>query len=92
MENSYRFFCNRECEYFPCHKTKRPGEFNCLFCFCPLYYFEECGGNYRMLDSGVKDCTNCLVPHMPKGYDHIVARLKDRFKDIRNEDGEPDES
>ncbi|MFW5671451.1 MAG: cysteine-rich small domain-containing protein, partial [Acetivibrio ethanolgignens] len=35
MENSYRFFENRECKYFPCHKGLK--ELNCLFCYCPLY-------------------------------------------------------
>mgnify|MGYP000051950745 CR=1 FL=1 len=33
----YQFFCNRECEYFPCHKNADPDNFNCLFCYCPLY-------------------------------------------------------
>ncbi|QGY40055.1 metal-binding protein [Pseudodesulfovibrio cashew] len=84
MQNSYRFFSNRECEYFPCHKTGKPDEFNCLFCYCPLYFFEECGGNCRVLESGVKDCTGCLIPHSPKGYDYIVGRLKERFEAIRN--------
>ncbi len=83
MKNSYRFFNNNECEYFPCHKVKKPEEFNCLFCFCPLYFFEECGGNYRTLDSGVKDCTNCLIPHMPKGYDYVVGKIKGRIEEVR---------
>lgn len=70
MENSYRFYNNRACEYFPCHKTEKEDEFNCMFCYCPLYLLEECGGNYKMTN-GVKDCSDCLVPHRPKGYDHI---------------------
>ncbi|MBQ3009245.1 MAG: metal-binding protein, partial [Oscillospiraceae bacterium] len=35
MKNSFRFFENRDCEYYPCHKTDHP--LNCLFCYCPLY-------------------------------------------------------
>ena len=27
----YRFFQNRECEYFPCHQGIDPEDFNCLF-------------------------------------------------------------
>lgn len=84
MENSHRFFCNRECAYFPCHTTEKTDEFNCLFCFCPLYFFEECGGRFRILDSGVKDCTNCLIPHVPKGYDHVVGKLKARIDTVRD--------
>jgi Zn-finger protein len=83
MKNSHRFFNNRECQYFPCHKTGRPDEFNCLFCFCPLYFLAECGGNFTVLESGVKDCTACMIPHTPKGYDHVLARLRSRFDEIR---------
>lgn len=85
MDNSHRFFCNRDCQYFPCHTTSKPEEFNCLFCFCPLYFFDECGGNYRILESGVKDCTNCLIPHVPRGYDHILAKLKERIADVKRD-------
>lgn len=88
MKNSHRFFCNRDCEYFPCHKTDKPDEFNCLFCFCPLYFFDECGGNYHMLESGVKDCSACMIPHVPKGYDHIMAKLKKRFAEEKRRVGE----
>ena len=35
--NNYSFFNHKECEYFPCHETAHPEEFNCLFCYCPLY-------------------------------------------------------
>lgn len=83
MKNNFRFFSNTECEYFPCHKTSSPEKFNCLFCYCPLYFFDGCGGNYRILESGVKDCTTCLIPHTYEGYDHVVAKLKERFKAVR---------
>ena len=43
-KNSFRFFCNKECEYFPYHETNDPDNFNCLFCYCPLYALgEKCG-------------------------------------------------
>ena len=42
-----RFFQNRECRFFPCHKGVAEEEFNCLFCYCPLYTLgRKCGGNY----------------------------------------------
>ena len=31
MENSYRFFENKECQYYPCHKGIE--NMNCLFCY-----------------------------------------------------------
>ena len=42
-----RFFQDRECRFFPCHKGVAEEEFNCLFCYCPLYTLgKKCGGNY----------------------------------------------
>jgi Zn-finger protein len=72
---SQAFTQNRACRYFPCHPGADPDTFNCLFCYCPLYFLENCGGKFEML-SGVKDCTRCLRPHNPGGYEDIVARLK----------------
>jgi Zn-finger protein len=71
---SYKFFSNTECEYYPCHKID---EINCLFCYCPLYYKEEeCGGNYVILPNGIKDCSNCLIPHYRGGYNYIIKKLR----------------
>jgi len=76
MEPSYRFFSNRACKYFPCHPEPSPDEFNCLFCFCPLYALgKECGGIFEYSDKGVKFCMDCHLPHMPEYYDHIVSKL-----------------
>ena len=35
-ECRYSFFQHTQCEFFPCHKTAKPEDFNCLFCYCPL--------------------------------------------------------
>lgn len=75
MKNDHSYFCNRECEYFPCHKAKGD-DFNCLFCFCPLYSLgEDCGGNFVILENGVKDCSECLLPHRKENYKLILERL-----------------
>lgn len=72
----YKFFQNSKCEYFPCHKTKDKENFNCLFCYCPLYALKEnCGGNFRYTDKGIKDCSQCMLPHGPKGYEHIMSHM-----------------
>ncbi len=84
MSNSYRFFSNRECKYFPCHEGADPETFNCLFCFCPLYFLDHCGGQPRRTKDGVKDCTYCTVPHSPGGYEHVMDRLRREFSDIRS--------
>lgn len=74
MKNSYKFYRNTSCKYLPCHKVKNEEEFNCLFCYCPLYFLDECGGNYKNYN-GIKDCTDCLIPHSPNGYEYINGRI-----------------
>ena len=52
----YQFFQNRQCEYFPCHQGIAEADFNCLFCFCPLYALgKACGGNCVYTEQGIKD-------------------------------------
>ena len=77
--SDHTFFTNRSCKYFPCHKGADPENFNCLFCYCPLYAMgPDCGGNYRLTSSGVKDCTGCLVPHRRENYEKIMEKLRAR--------------
>lgn len=72
----YRFFQNRQCEYFPCHSCADATEFNCLFCYCPLYALgENCGGNFTYTEQGIKDCSNCLRPHRANSYDSIMKHM-----------------
>ena len=74
-ECHYSFFQHKECEFFPCHKTEHPEDFNCLFCYCPLYALgDKCKGNFRYTENGVKDCSGCMVPHNRKSYSYIISR------------------
>ena len=75
MKYSSSFFQNRNCEYFPCHEAADTERFSCLFCFCPLYHMEKCGGNYRILSNGVKDCSECTMPHTD--YNRVISMLKE---------------
>lgn len=78
MEDSYRFFANKKCKYYPCHKET--AELNCLFCFCPLYNREHCPGNPKYITSNgktVKSCENCTFAHKPENYDIIMRLLKE---------------
>ena len=70
----YAFFSNKECEYFPCHAGADPENFNCLFCYCPLYAL------------GIKDCTNCQLPHKAQNYGYVTGKyseLAELMKKIR---------
>ena len=79
---NYKFFQHKNCEFFPCHKVKDESTFNCLFCYCPLYALgEDCGGNFKYAENGIKDCTGCLIPHSPGGYDYIMERFE-KFKNL----------
>ena len=76
MENSYRYFENRACQYYPCHKGSE--HINCLFCYCPLYHLAHCPGNYRDIEvngKSIKECTDCTFPHEAESYDTIMALL-----------------
>jgi len=73
--DNYKFCQNKDCEFFPCHDGIAEDAFNCTFCFCPLYTFDDCGGNYEILDNGIKDCSNCKIPHKKENYDYIVNKL-----------------
>lgn len=77
MENSHRFFANKECKYYPCHEGME--EMNCLFCYCPFYGRENCPGKpeYREYEGKrIKICTGCTFPHQAENYDMILQILK----------------
>ncbi len=72
----YDFFQNKECEYFPCHSCAEPDRFSCIFCYCPLYALgDECGGNFKRTDDGIKDCSQCLLPHKRENYPYVMSQL-----------------
>ena len=72
---AYAFFQNRACEKFPCHEGVAEEDFNCLFCYCPLYALgEACGGGFHYTEKGFKSCIDCNFPHIRENYDKITAR------------------
>lgn len=77
LDKSYKFFQNKDCEFFPCHKVKDLENFNCLFCFCPLYALgNKCGGNFKYKND-VKDCSKCFITHSKGGYEHVMSKIRD---------------
>lgn len=84
---NYKFISHKDCEYFPCHKTNKPEEFNCLFCYCPLYMLgDDCGGNFSYTPNGIKDCSNCILPHIKDtGYDHISKKMMTVINKVKDE-------
>ena len=73
-KNSYKWFTNKDCKYYPCKREP----INCMFCYCPCYHMENCPGTPKYLDNGIKDCSKCLFPHDPENYDKIMEILKEK--------------
>lgn len=87
MGENYKFFQNTSCEYFPCHKIDKVEDFNCLFCYCPLYALgKECGGNFEITKAGIKSCLNCSIPHIRDNYELVNSRFSDikRLMDLKD--------
>ena len=77
MKNSYRYFENRDCKYYPCHEGTE--ELNCLFCYCPLYHMDNCPGNptYKVRNERtVKLCSACTFPHRAENYERIIELIR----------------
>ncbi len=78
MDNSYRYFENRDCKYYPCHEGIK--EMNCLFCYCPLYHLQKCPGSPRFIAKNgrtIKVCTDCVFPHQPENYEKVIEIVKE---------------
>ena len=88
---NFKFFSHKDCEFFPCHKVKNPDDFNCLFCYCPLY-LTDCGGNYNILSNGIKDCSDCTIPHMEKNYEFILSKFRNAAKQKAQENKSTDDN
>lgn len=70
----------------------RPENFNCLFCYCPLYVLgDRCGGKFAYLPNGYKDCSRCLFPHLRENYGVITERYGEILAAIPYPDQEDDE-
>jgi len=74
----YEFTQNKDCQFFPCHDVEDKESFNCKFCYCPLYFLEECPGNYKILDNGIKDCSYCKFPHYAD-MKEVVGEYMDKY-------------
>ena len=85
----YQFFQNRACAYFPCHKGIAEEDFNCMFCYCPLYTLgKACGGNCTYMESGIKSCMGCTFPHRRENYSRVLERYAEIMAVVKRMDGE----
>ena len=75
MKYDFNFYQNKDCRYYPCHKDVAEDEFNCLFCYCPLYFI-DCEGDYKLLDNGMKDCMGCTKNHDKHSWKFVIKTLR----------------
>ena len=76
-KHDFSYFCNKDCQFYPCHDIEEGEQLNCLFCYCPLYALgKDCGGNFKYLDGGIKDCSDCKLPHSEAGYAYVTMNYQ----------------
>ena len=89
-KHDFSYFRNTDCQFCPCHSKADPENFNCLFCYCPLYALgKNCGGNFKYLPGGVKDCSDCTLPHSEQGYAYVTRnyeRILEAMKCLQESD------
>ena len=76
MKNSFKYFENRDCKYYPCHEGIE--HMNCLFCYCPLYLMDDCPGSPKYIEKDgkiIKSCIDCTFPHESDNYTQIIKKL-----------------
>lgn len=84
--DSGKFLQNKDCPCFPCHADVEQEKFSCLFCYCPLYALgEACGGDFILTESGIKDCSPCIIPHLAENYDHITCESVKLIRKVQAE-------
>ena len=87
-DKKFAFFSNKECEFFPCHTCADTENYNCLFCYCPLYLAgDKCGGNFKYTKNGIKDCSDCLIPHRKDNYGYIIDKFTMLSEEMRKNSG-----
>jgi len=81
------FFSNDKCKYFVCHGEIDKEKFSCIFCFCPLYPYQDCLGT-PFYKNGMKDCSKCIYPHLEKNYQNIIEfifrKIQQSKKGVKN--------
>ena len=83
---SASFFQNRACPHFPCHEGIAARDFNCLFCYCPLYALgPNCGGNFTYTERGRKNCKECNLPHQGENGAKLVAAHYEQLAALAHE-------
>ena len=83
MKNSSRFFRNTFLRPLSVPSNADPETFNCLFCYCPLYFLPECIGTPRWNANGIKDCTSAASRISPTTMIALSKSFPRRYANAR---------
>jgi Zn-finger protein len=36
---------------------------------------DKCGGNFSYTKNGIKNCSECTLPHTKGGYEHVMSKM-----------------
>ena len=83
-DKHYSFFSNRECEYFHAIKgqIRKISTVYSATARCMLFG-DKCGGIFRYTENGIKDCTNCQLPHKRKNYGYVTGKYQELAEMMR---------
>ena len=83
----FAFYTNKECEYYPCHPVPEGTEFNCLFCYCPLYMLgRKCGETSPIWKAASRTVASAWYPTAGRTMDllpTVSRRLLARWRNGR---------
>ena len=84
--NNYKFIHHKSVN-FPLSSNGKIEDCLCMFCYCPLYMLgDKCGGNFKYTPHGIKDCSNCILPHIKEvGYAHIQKKMLEVIEIVQQE-------
>ena len=74
---NYKFFQHKDCEFFPCTRLINRRISTACSAIVLCMRSATNAWNFQYTDTGFKDCTNCMFPHVRSNYEKILERYQD---------------
>lgn len=75
------FFSTKNVNFFPVIKQSIPKISTAYSVIVPsMALGSHCGGNFRWLENGIKDCSRCLLPHARSSYSYVTQKFSEISK------------
>jgi Zn-finger protein len=46
---------------------------------------DKCGGNFTINDKGIKNCSQCMIPHVRDNYGYITGKYQEIAEVVREQ-------